>query len=144
MKKYIIVSILSIMPMACGIIEDTSEETVTYTYILKNETGIALQIISDFGRIELISNGNSFQCETIANPGYVGGLCSGELEIRIPDSNKGYRCFGLGSESIGLCFVEDRGLFTISNYTVFKEIDTRTYEYILTPELIENAFELPD
>lgn len=80
----------------------------------------------------------------ISEEGYKGGLCSGELEIRILNTNLGYQCFGLGAESKGLCFIEDYRLFTISEGTVFTEIGTRTYEYVLTPDLLENAFELPE
>ncbi|WP_306013701.1 MULTISPECIES: hypothetical protein [unclassified Allomuricauda] len=143
MKKFLIILILIILPMACGIIEDTTEETFTYTYILQNKTGIDLQVTSDFGRVEMIPNGGSFQCETIANPGYMGGLCSGELEIRIPGTNKGYKCVGSPLASEGICFVEDDRLFTISENSILTEIDARTYEYVLTPELLEGAFELP-
>lgn len=129
--------------MACGIIEDTSEITVTYTYILKNQRGITLQITSDFGIAELVSNGNSFQCETIANPGYIGGFCSGDLEIRIPNSDKGYHCVGSPLPSKGLCFTDDDGLFTISSGTIFTEIKTQTYEYVLTTEILDGVFGLP-
>ena len=143
MMKRIVLLFFPIIVISCGIIEDTTDETVTYTYILKNETGVELQITSDFGRMEFISNGSSYRCETVANPGYLGGLCSGELEIRIPNTNMGYQCFGLGSDAKGLCFIEDNKLFVISNNTAFTEIGIRTYEYVLTPNLLESTFELP-
>ncbi|MCB0373103.1 MAG: hypothetical protein KDD31_08860 [Muricauda sp.] len=144
MKNYFVLLYLIFLPISCGIIEETEEEKVTYTYIIKNKTGSDLQIESDFGRIELITNDGAFQCETIANVGYIGGLCSGTLEIRIPNTNLGYQCFGLGLEPKGLCFTEDNRLFLISDTTIFTEVGTRTYEYVLTPELLENVFELPD
>ncbi|MEW2920035.1 hypothetical protein AB1A65_01110 [Muricauda sp. ANG21] len=130
--------------ICCGIIEDTSEPTLTYTYIIKNLTGSELLIISDFGREQLTPNNSEFICETISSEGYLGGLCSGELEIRIPNTNTGYRCIGRPKLSENLCFVEDHLLFTISEGTIFTEIKTRTYEYVLTSDLLDNAFVLPE
>nr|WP_298929091.1 hypothetical protein [uncultured Allomuricauda sp.] len=66
------------------------------------------------------------------------------MEIRIPETSKGYRCFGTTSQIQGLCFVEDERIFTRFDNTIFIEISTRTYEYVLTPGLLENAFELPE
>lgn len=142
MKNYFLISLFLTL-YSCGIIEDTSEPTLTYTYIIKNQTGSELNIISDFGREQLTPNNSEFICETISSEGYLGGLCSGELEIRIPSTNTGYRCIGRPKPSENLCFVEDDLLFTISEGTIFTETKTRTYEYVLTPDLLENAFELP-
>ncbi|PCJ97095.1 MAG: hypothetical protein COA50_05505 [Flavobacteriaceae bacterium] len=146
MKKHLIIAVLTVCALTgCGIIIDTSEEKNEYTYILKNETGQSLQITSDFGRMELIPDGEAFKCIIYSAPsGFQGGLCSGELEIRIPETNKGYRCHGYGVASEGLCFLQDNKVFTISDNTIFTEISSRTYEYVLTPELLERTYELPE
>ncbi|WP_420604215.1 hypothetical protein [Flagellimonas sp.] len=144
MNKYIITAIFLIL-YSCGSgIEYDGPNSRTYTYILKNNTDIDLLITSDFGRMELIPVGDIFQCKVIVEDGYSGGLCSLELEIRIPNTKKGYRCHGLASNIEGLCFAEDYKIFTISAGTIFTEIAPRTYQYVLTPNLLENVFELPD
>ncbi|WP_108424924.1 hypothetical protein [Flagellimonas amoyensis] len=130
---------------SCGSgLEPDGPNSQTYTFVLKNNTGVDLWITSDFDRKELMPDGDLYQCQMISEEGYKGGLCSGELEIRIFNTNLGYHCFGLGVESKGLCFVEDYRVFTISKGTIFTEIGTRTYEYVLTPNLLEGAYELPE
>lgn len=73
------------------------------------------------------------------------GICENYLFILFPEINKGYRCHGTVSNVEGLCFEGGQGLFTRleSEGTVFTEIGTRTYEYVLTPNLLEGAYELP-
>lgn len=145
MRKIVLLFLGIVMFDSCGILIDTEEETFTYTYILKNETGVSIEITGDLDRrTETIENGNSFECFFEASNSYVGGLCGQFIEIKIPNTNNGYRCHGGASDIEGLCFVEDSRLFTISDGTVFTEIDTRVYEYVLTPDLLENVFELPE
>ncbi|THV59980.1 hypothetical protein EZV76_05310 [Flagellimonas alvinocaridis] len=142
--KYLLLTALATLLNSCGSgLEYDGPNSRTYTYILTNQTGIELIITSDFGRTELVSTNDSYQCQIDVEDDYSGGLCSLELEIRIPETNKGYRCFGLASDVEELCFVDDFKLFTISEGTIFTETKTRTYEYVLTPDLLENAFELP-
>ncbi|MEW2920037.1 hypothetical protein AB1A65_01120 [Muricauda sp. ANG21] len=144
MKKCIAFYIIFIL-YSCGSgLEYDGPDSRTYTYILRNNTNVQLLIKSDQEFTELVQDGGKFQCEIVAEDGYGGALCSLELEIRIPNSNRGYRCFGLASDIEGLCFVEDFRVFTISEGTIFTEINTRTYEYVLTPDLLDNAFELPE
>lgn len=146
MKFRVLPIIFLILINACGIIDDKSEQTTyLYKYILKNHTGESLFIIGDFGpRNELIPSGESFTCEYKGSINDVGGFCSGLLEIRIFETNSGYRCYGTSAQVEGLCFVNDERVFTRLEGTIFTEIDTRVYEYVLTPELLKGAFELPD
>ncbi|TXN34746.1 hypothetical protein FVB32_09080 [Flagellimonas hymeniacidonis] len=143
-KKYIILTKM-VLYLSCGIIIDTSDETYIYTYILKNKTGTLIEITSDFGRTELVPNNGTFECSYSTSPSIPTGLCGGFLEIRIPNTNQGYRCHGSIVHVEGLCFIEDAKIFTRldKEKTIFSEIDTRVYEYTLTPDLLENAFELP-
>lgn len=143
--KNLLLLVLLITFYSCGIVNDTNDETFTYTYILKNETGTTLEITGDFDeRTELIEDGNNFVCSYDASNSDIGGLCSGFIEIKIPATNKGYRCYGLINQVEGLCLVEDERLFTTLEGTVFTETSTRVYEYVLTPEILDNVFELPD
>ncbi|WP_306013703.1 MULTISPECIES: hypothetical protein [unclassified Allomuricauda] len=144
MNKFLIIIVVIVL-FSCGSgLEPDGPNSQTYIFILSNNTGVDLWITSDFNRKELIMDGDLYQCQMISEEGYQGGLCSGELEIRFYNTNLGYQCFGLGMKSKGLCFTEDYRLFTISEGTIFTEIAPRTYEYVLTPELLEGAFELPD
>ncbi|MBR9854173.1 MAG: hypothetical protein GYB37_06275 [Algicola sp.] len=144
MKKYITFYMVFIL-YSCGSgLEYDGPNSRTYTYILTNQTGYELIITSDFGRTELVLNNGAFRCNISVEEGYTGALCSMELEIRIPKTNMGYRCYGLASEIEGLCFVDDAKVFTISESTIFTKTGIRTYEYVLTPELLENVFELPE
>ena len=130
---------------SCGIITDTEEDEYLYTYILTNETGVPIEITGGFEReTNIIANSGFFKCSFLASFSYAGGLCSGFVEIRIPNTNTGYRCYGLIDQVEGLCFVEDGRLFTRLEGTILTEISPRTYEYVLTPDLLENAYELPD
>ena len=142
MKKVFLI-ILSIILHSCGIVIDTTEETFLYTYILRNETGSSLEISEGVDK-QIIDDKNSFECTFEASRGYAGGLCSQFIEIKIPNTNMGYRCHGLISDVENLCFVEDERLFTRLEGTVFTEIDTRVYEYVLTPDILDNVFVLPD
>ncbi|WP_036382710.1 hypothetical protein [Muricauda sp. MAR_2010_75] len=130
---------------SCGSGLDGEQEMFTYTFILRNKTGTSLLITGDLNkRTELVSDGDAFICSYTASKNNSGGLCSESVEIRIPDINKGYRCYKSISQVQGLCFVEDFMVYTISEGTIFTKIDTKTYQYILTPSLIENAFDLPE
>lgn len=129
---------------SCGIITDTEEDEYLYTYILTNETDEALEITGGSDRrTEIIDNGDFFECSFLASFSYAGGLCGLYVEIKIANTNNGYRCFGDTQDVEGLCFVEDGRLFTIFGGSIFTETSPRTYEYVLTPDLVENAFELP-
>jgi hypothetical protein len=142
MKKVFLLT-LSIILHSCGIVIDTTEKTFTYTFILKNQTGSTLEI-SDGVDNQVIDNNNSFECAFEASGSYAGGLCSQFIQIKIPNSNNGYRCHGAISDVENLCFIEDERLFTRLDGTVFTEIDTRVYEYVLTPDILDNVFVLPD
>lgn len=142
-KITMLVILLNII--SCGSGLDGEEEMFTYTFILKNKTGINLLITGDLNeRTELLSDGDVFQCSYTASINNAGGLCAEGIEIRLSGNNKGFRCFKSASQVQGLCFVEDYRVFTISEGTIFTEIGTRTYEYVLTPDLLEGAFELPE
>lgn len=143
MKK-LILSLFILSFLSCGIIIDTDEDESLYTYILKNETGVTLEITGDFDeKKELIEDGNIFMCSYYATIDNVNGLCSDFIEIKIPNTNLGYRCYDT-DQTGDLCFVEDLRLFTIFGGTIFTETSHRIYEYTLTPDLLENAFELPE
>lgn len=140
---FLIVCIIS----SCGIIEDTSEETFTYTFIVKNETGGRVIIKGDYPeRVEELLDGQSFMCSYDKPSNIFSGICENYLFLFFPEINKGYRCHGTVSNVEGLCFEGGQGLFTRleSEGTIFTEIAPRTYEYVLTPELLEGAFELPE
>ncbi|MBT5788734.1 MAG: hypothetical protein HOI14_06685 [Flavobacteriaceae bacterium] len=144
MKKVFLI-ILSIILHSCGIVNDTTEETFTYTFKLKNETGVTLEIKGGLDRLSsLVNNGNSFECSYESPNGVDVGLCGQFIQIKIPNSNNGYRCHGAISDVENLCFIEDERLFTRLDGTVFTEIDTRVYEYVLTPDILDNVFVLPD
>jgi len=131
--------------VSCGSGLDGEEKMFTYTFILKNKTGINLLITGGLKeRTESLSDGDTFQCSYTASVNNAGGLCAEGIEIRLSDNNKGFRCYKSVSQVQGLCFVEDYRVFTISEGTIFTEIAPRTYEYVLTPELLEGAFELPE
>ncbi|MBO0328953.1 hypothetical protein [[Muricauda] lutisoli] len=145
MKNLFITVLAYILLNSCGSgLEYDGPNSRVYTYILTNQTGYELIITSDFGRAELVTNNNAYKCEISVEEGYTGALCSLELEIRIPETNKGYRCYGLAQNTQGLCFTDDDRVFTISDGTIFTKVGTRTYEYILTAGLLENVFELQD
>jgi hypothetical protein len=145
MRKTIVFLIVCIIS-SCGIIEDTSEETFTYTFIVKNETGGRVIIKGDYPeRVEELLDGQSFMCSYDKPSNIFSGICENYLFLFFPEINKGYRCHGTVSNVEGLCFEGGQGLFTRleSEGTIFTEIAPRTYEYVLTPELLEGAFELP-
>ncbi|MCL6272400.1 hypothetical protein M3P19_00185 [Muricauda sp. 2012CJ35-5] len=145
MKK--LLSLLSIILLctSCGIIEDTEEEKFKYVYVLKNETGQDVQITNDTdSSTQTILNNFSYECSYTIPESFVGGLCGNFVEIRISNTNMGFRCHRAISDFENLCFIDDERVFTRLEGTIFTEIDTRVYEYVLTPELLEGAFELPD
>lgn len=129
--------------VSCGSGLDGEEEVYFYTFILKNETGATVVITGDSPeRVEELQNGQSFSCGYTSISGTAVGICEDYVFIFFPQINKGYQCFG-GSDDIDLCFEGGQGLFTKLEGTIFTEIAPRTYEYVLTPELLEGAFELP-
>ncbi|RYC50513.1 hypothetical protein [Flagellimonas olearia] len=130
--------------VSCGSGLDGEEKMFTYTFILRNETGQDLSITGDFGpRNEVVATGEIFTCAYVGSVSDAGGFCSSFLEIVDIEKVKGYRCFGKASQIEGFCFVEDARVFTRIGNTIFTEIAPRTYEYVLTSELLEGAFELP-
>ncbi|MEC7772555.1 MAG: hypothetical protein VX798_15330 [Bacteroidota bacterium] len=143
MRKLVMLFCLLIMA-SCGSGLDGEEETYLYTFILKNETGVNVIITGDSPqRIEELQNGQSFSCSYSSIPNTSTGICEDYVFLFFPKINKGYKCFG-SSDDIGLCFEGGQGLFTKLKGTIFTEVSTRTYEYVLAPDLLENAFELPE
>ncbi|MGB5942566.1 MAG: hypothetical protein WBG71_06760 [Leeuwenhoekiella sp.] len=141
--KYFLVFLIMIF-YSCGIIDD-GEEVQSARYIIQNETGTALEITGDFQeRTVRVENGEAFECSIIISRTQATALCGGFIEIKIVGTSKGYRCYGSTDQIEGLCFTEDFRLFTRFEGSVFTEIDTRVYQYIILPDLLENAFELPD
>ncbi|PCJ97094.1 MAG: hypothetical protein COA50_05500 [Flavobacteriaceae bacterium] len=142
MRKYMLIALISIF-YACGIIEDTNEKKYQYTYILKNGTGTNVIVTGDYPqRIEELQNGESYSCSFYSSVGHGGGICQNYVFFFFPEINKGYRCIGAKDDE-GLCFKGGEGLFTRLDGTIFSEISSGTYEYVLTPELLESAYELP-
>ncbi len=143
--KYIFSLVLLITFYSCGIVNDTTDETFTYTFKLKNETGVTLEITGGLDRMSsLVNNKNSFECSYDSPSGVDPSLCGQFIQIKIPNSNNGYRCHGAISDVENLCFIEDERLFTTLEGTVFTETSTRVYEYVLTPDILDRSFELPD
>lgn len=127
----------------CGSGFNGEEQTYTYTFVLKNETGTTAIITGDSPkRVEELQNGEFYICSYSSTPTTALGICECYVIIYFPDLNKGYRCFK-GSNDEGLCFEGGQGLFTKLSGTIFTEISPRTYEYVLTPDFLDNAFELP-
>lgn len=117
------------------------DETELYTYRIRNQTGVTVLITVGDNQQE-VQNNMVFECSYSET--FNAGLCNNYLEIRISGTNTGYRCDGLISDLEEFCF-EDEGL--ISNEErggIFKKIGTRVYEFVLTSELLESAFELPE
>lgn len=141
-KITILFGLLAII--SCGSGLDGEEETYAYTFIIKNQTGANVVITGDSPqRIEELQNGQSFSCGYTSISGTAVGMCEDYVFIFFPEINKGYKCFG-GSDDLGLCFEGGQGLFTKLEGTIFIEIAPRTYEFVLTPDLLEGAYELPE
>lgn len=66
-----------------------------------------------------------------ASNSFKGGLCGQFIQIKIPNSNNGYRCHGAIFDVENLCFTADERFFTLLNGTIFTETSTRVYEYVL-------------
>lgn len=117
------------------------DDTETYTYIITNNSGTKA-IISVGDMQKEVSDDGTFECSYSETSNF--GLCQGFLEIRFLSNGKGYRCeVGIPIEE--LCFIEDwRAFSTSQEGGIFEEISPRIYEYVLTPDLLENAFELPE
>lgn len=144
MKNLFLLIILTVFH-SCGIVNDTTDETFTYKFKIKNETGATLEIKGGLDRLSsLVNNGNSFECSYESPSGVDASLCGQFIQIKIPNSNNGYRCHGAISDVENLCFIEDERLFTTLEGTVFTETSTRVYEYVLKPDILDNVFELPD
>ena len=146
MKKLVFYFLCIIITTSCGsscfLFEDC-DDTETYTYIIRNNSGTKA-IISVGDMQKEVSDDGTFECSYSETNNF--GLCQGFLEIRFLSNGKGYRCNVGIDDQEGLCFVEDGRVFTPSNGIngIFEEISPRTYEYVLTPDLLENAFELPE
>ena len=143
-KMRISIILLLFFSVSCGSGLDGEEETYTYTFILKNGTGTKVTITGDSPqRIQDLQNGETFICKYNSTPTTALGMCESYVFIHFPEINKGYRCYK-GSNNEGFCFEGGQGLFTKLTGTIFTKTGIRSYEYILTPELLENAFELPE
>ncbi len=140
MKKILI--FLVFICYSCGIINDTTEETYLFTFNIINKTGQDLLIGIEGDQLEMITNDETISCVTEAFRAWRGALCNGRLIIQIPSTSTGYLC--MAGEDNGLCFADQRSVFSIDFDTIYTETSTRTYEYTLTPEFLEGVFELPN
>ncbi|MEN1785341.1 MAG: hypothetical protein AAGF77_09395 [Bacteroidota bacterium] len=139
MKK-IGLAFITLLLCSCGILDD-GDDTATYTYRINNQTGITVSIaVGDI--FQEVSNNSFFECSYSETSNL--GLCQKFLEIIFIELNKGYSCSGAAIDRNGKCFVEDGRAFNIATEGgIFKETRSRFFEYTLTPELLERAFELP-
>lgn len=145
MKK--ITAIIMLLTLySCGWLIDTTEEEFLYTFIVKNETGLKLEIIgNDLREKEIIEHEDFFECSYVGTKSSAGALCTGFFQVKIYNTNMGYRCHGFRTEIENLCFVKDDLLFTrLEGNTVFTKTSKNVYQYTLTPDILEGVYELPE
>ncbi|MEN1785340.1 MAG: hypothetical protein AAGF77_09390 [Bacteroidota bacterium] len=140
MKKYFFGLLAPFFMMTCGL--DNKNTVDTYTYRINNETG-TLALIAVVDIIQEVPDGGFFECTYDETFNF--GLCQDSLSIIFTELNNGYSCSGAVMNRNGKCFVEDSNVFMPSDGEngIFEETRSRFYEYTLTPELLERAFELP-
>ncbi|MEN1785339.1 MAG: hypothetical protein AAGF77_09385 [Bacteroidota bacterium] len=139
MKKYFFGLLVPFFMITCGL--DNKNTIDTYTYRINNETGVTASIaLGD--DIQEVPDGDFFECTY--NETFNFGLCFGELDIVFLERNLGYSCRETIEGRNGKCFVEDGRAFNNKREGgIFEETRSRFFEYTLTPELLERAFELP-
>ena len=145
--RSVLFGITTFMMNSCGL-GDSYEERYITTFdteiILKNQTGQSV----DFYSCEYyedgisIENNESISC-VFTNVDETDDIFVFNEGVKIIfDNNTGYDCnINDGSK----CFVSDpKELFhfTKVNLGIYTRIDNNTYEYVLTPELLEGVYNL--
>jgi len=141
MKNLLLLLILVIVSSCTG-----EEDEFNYTVSFKNETQVVLDIsiyepdndLNNSFQVLPLSNGGEVTNSSPTFLGYVGGGDS--IVLRFPNQ-KGYICDARANEDI-YCFQDSRNpLVGFEPY--FNNLGNNVYEFVVTEEDFENAFELP-
>jgi hypothetical protein len=145
MKRLKFVTLLAVL----FLINCTSEpDEQTYTSRFRNNSNSAIMITgfnfpSDLVFDETVSvDGLSTNC-VISSEAFLGISCSiDSLVIRF-ENDKGYICAKIGANSVGnpnqFCFLNKSPFDSLS----FQDLGNNTFEFEITQEDFDNAFDLP-
>ncbi len=128
---------------------DEPEEQTYVTNIRNNSTSIIN--LEGYNRLdelilneEIVQNSNSSDCSYSAE-NFGGFVCAGDSVVIKFSNGKGYICaVRISNNHPELCFNNNDERFISGNSPSFMSIGNNIFEYKITQEDFENAFDLPE
>ncbi len=143
-KTHYLLCFVAVAMLACG----GGPSLNFYAFLITNESAHEVRV-TFYNNENTIIFSNTFtpsqgiQICNIENNVFISFLCAGDSVVVEFDNNKGYICSKrLNSNSTNLCF-QNKSFYGASQED-FERLGGSTYNFIITEEDYENAFELPE
>ena len=131
------------------------EDSIDFKTTYRNESGSNVTVTgyNVDNEIEFtysLSDGEASQICEIPSPVFLGSDCAADSIIVRFQNNRGYICSIRLSDTENLCFPNDKSPFgggdggrgTVPSF--YRKVAENTFEFLITQEDFENAFDLPE
>ena len=147
MRLVLFTLLLSVLFLAKSCTDE--ENLIDFKSSYKNVSGYPL-LISGYGSgnrllysYALENNDSSPNC-TVSSPSFLGASCGADSIVVRFDSGRGFICASRFNNSSNQCFLSDKSpIGGTGQEEFYREIFPNTFEFLITKEDFENAFELP-
>ena len=141
-------SVFLLIVLVCTIIWSCTDEEddINFKSAYRNESGTSLSVLGFNFDDELLyayelGNGESSPVYETPAPSFLGANCGADSIVVTFQNGKGYIC-DLRLTGNDFCFNGKNPLAGVDEY--FRELEAIFFEFVITQENFENAFDLPE